>query len=104
MAPGDLPAAACDDARPTGAGAAGAKAYVLTTNGHNASDRVRVIARSRSGRWVQKWEDARNLHNFRVVTLVPEEKSPYQAVATRGPVWSSAAQRQGWCASMNAGG
>ncbi|MDQ3933413.1 MAG: hypothetical protein M3340_02140 [Actinomycetota bacterium] len=50
----------------------GAKAYVVLLNRGNAHDRVEVLARSRSGRLIRKWENIRRLGNFRLKTLPPE--------------------------------
>jgi hypothetical protein len=36
-------------------------------------ERVKVVARSRSGRWVARWEDLKKLHNFRIKTLCPHD-------------------------------
>jgi hypothetical protein len=49
---------------------AGARAY-LTSTGHG-DNRVRVLARSRSGRWIRKWENLRRLTAFRFKTIPPE--------------------------------
>jgi hypothetical protein len=52
--------------------ARGALCYVLTPNHGNAGERVRLLARSRGGRWIVKWEDTRRLTNFRYKTVQPE--------------------------------
>lgn len=52
--------------------AEGARAYVVYTNDGWDNERICVLARSRSGRWIEKWEDIRRLGNFRVKTLPPE--------------------------------
>jgi hypothetical protein len=70
-APSDRRAVACNYAESTKIAAKGAKAYVLLFNPGNASDRIVVLVRSRGGRWVQKWEDARRLTNPRAVTIPP---------------------------------
>jgi hypothetical protein len=31
------------------------------------------VARSRSGRWVVRWESQKRLHNFRLKTLCPDD-------------------------------
>jgi hypothetical protein len=52
--------------------ATSAKAYVsLVWFGGNLPERVFVLARSRGGRWIEKWEDLRRLSNFRRVTVAP---------------------------------
>ncbi len=48
---------------------AGARAY-LTYETDSASGRVRVVSRSRSGRWVDRWENLGFLCSFRLKTLV----------------------------------
>ena len=50
----------------------GALAYVLLANAGGGHDRLFVLARSRGGRWIEKWEDVRRLTNFRAKTLPPE--------------------------------
>lgn len=51
----------------------GAKAYVVPLYlGGNLPERVMVLARSRGGRWVEKWENMRRLGSFRLKTLPPE--------------------------------
>jgi hypothetical protein len=52
--------------------AQGALAYVLPQLGGNLPERVRVLVRSRGGRWIEKWENVRRLVNFRLKTLPPE--------------------------------
>lgn len=49
--------------------AAGARAYLVGF----AVPRVRVLARSRSGRWVFRWEPQARLHNFRLKTLAADD-------------------------------
>lgn len=61
----------CNYAEATGVVAAGAKAYVILQLGGNLPERVRVLAHSRGGRWVEKWENLRRLTNFRLVTIPP---------------------------------
>jgi hypothetical protein len=47
--------------------AAGARAYLSLVTGQ--AERVCILARSRSGRWVLRWESLKRLHNFRFKTL-----------------------------------
>lgn len=61
----------CNYAVPVSIAAAGARAYLLRANPGGGSDRIVVLARSRGGRWVEKWEDIRRLDNFRAKTLPP---------------------------------
>jgi hypothetical protein len=51
---------------------AGALCYVTLLNPGNGHERIKILARSRSGRWIEKWEDTRRLSNFRLKTLPPE--------------------------------
>lgn len=50
----------------------GSKAYVTLLNTGSGHLRVMVIIRTRSGRWVHKWESIKRLDNFRVKTLPKE--------------------------------
>jgi hypothetical protein len=63
---------ACNYVVSVSAVAAGARAYVIPQLGGNLPGRVRVLARSRGGRWIEKWEDIRRLGHFRLKTLPPE--------------------------------
>ena len=63
---------ACNYGEPVGAVATGALCYVVNINKGNASERVQIWARSRSGRWINKWENLRRLTNFRLKTIPPE--------------------------------
>lgn len=63
---------ACNYLAPVSPVSAGALCYVSLLNPGNGHDRIKILARSRSGRWVQKWEDRRRLTNFRLKTLPPE--------------------------------
>jgi hypothetical protein len=48
----------------------GSRAYVLDADFAGARvRRVRVLARSRSGRWIDRWESPRRLHLFRFKTI-----------------------------------
>lgn len=46
-------------------------AYLIRTNPGSGDERIVVLARSRSGRLIQKWEKTTRLGNFRVKTLPP---------------------------------
>lgn len=72
MTPGDRHVLACNYLESTNVAAEGALAYVLLQFGGNLPDRVRVLVRSRGGRWVEKWESVRRLGNPRLKTLPPE--------------------------------
>lgn len=62
----------CNYATSASAVAAGARAYLVRPNPGGGDDRIVVLARSRGGRWIEKWEDIRHLADFRVKTLPPE--------------------------------
>lgn len=51
--------------------AAGALCFVVNPNVGSGGDRMRLLCRSRSGRWIDKWERADRLTNFRWKTLAP---------------------------------
>lgn len=72
MTSGDRHVLACNYREFTNVAAQGALAYVLLQFGGNLPDRVRVLVRSRGGRWVEKWESVRRLDNPRLKTLPPE--------------------------------
>lgn len=58
----------CNVAVGTSAIPEGAKAYLI----QNGWDRMQVLVRSRSGRWIRKWVAAKHLTNWRYKTVVPE--------------------------------
>jgi hypothetical protein len=68
----DYRALACNYAEPASAAAKGALAYVRWPNYGNGNDRVPLLARSRGGRWIRKWESMARLCNFRLTTIPPE--------------------------------
>lgn len=95
----DLRVIACNYLRPTRACAGGAKAYVLLTNPGNGGDRLCVLARSRNGRWIEKWEDTRRLGRFRLVTIPPEHpRRADLALADRADLEG---EYERWCERMN---
>jgi hypothetical protein len=47
----------------------GARAYVVRANPGGCNDRILVLARSRGGRWIEKWESIKVLGNFRIRTM-----------------------------------
>ncbi len=67
----DRKAIACNYTTGTNIARQGALAYIIPQVGGNLPERVPLIARSRAGRWIQKWEDVRRLGNFRVKTIPP---------------------------------
>ena len=61
----------CNFASATVVAPAKARAYVCLINPGNSCDRIVILVRSYSGRWVKKWENRSRLFNFRVKTLPP---------------------------------
>ena len=74
--PSELRRIACNYAEPTKTAAKGSLAFVLLANAGNAHECLFVLSRSRSGRWIEKWEALRRLTNFRRKT-VPAESPLY---------------------------
>jgi hypothetical protein len=70
--PVDRRAIVCNYLEATNVSAVGSRAYVSWSTGGALPERVMVLARSRHGRWINKWENTRRLGNFRAVTLPPE--------------------------------
>jgi hypothetical protein len=70
----DRRAVACNYAEGISAVRAGAKCYVSLANpgAGDDPDRIQVLARSRGGRWIVKWEATKRLTNFRAVTIPPD--------------------------------
>lgn len=68
----DLRVIACNLRDPTSTAGKGALAYVLRTNPGGGHDRIVILVRSRSGRWVEKREAMSRLCNFRLKTLPPD--------------------------------
>jgi hypothetical protein len=62
----------CNYAEGTKIATKGARAYVVYPNPGGGHDRIGILVRSRGARWVEKWERADRLTNFRVKTLPPE--------------------------------
>lgn len=60
-------AIACNYAVSVSESARGSRAYVLNVNYGGGSERVRILARSRSGRWIDRWESIKRLDRFRAV-------------------------------------
>ena len=80
----DLRVVQCNYARATKVALAGARAYVVLTNPGDGHERVCVLVFSRGKRWVRKWENIRNLRDFRVKTMPPEHpQHPYAAGLSR---------------------
>jgi hypothetical protein len=62
----ELSVMACNYLEPVSASVAGARAYVIGLNFGNGCERVHILARSRSGRWIERWESLRRVGNFRL--------------------------------------
>lgn len=75
----DLHVIACNYRDGTKIAAGSALAYVCWTNPGGGNDRIPVLARSRGGRWVRKWEAMHRLRNFRFKT-VPAEHPRYEQI------------------------
>lgn len=67
---GDWHVIACNLIEGISEASAGSLAYVLQIPGD--PERIHLLLRSRSGRWIQKWESLKRLDNFRAKTLPPE--------------------------------
>lgn len=65
----DVFAVACNYREDTKTVRKGARAYLAWTTGGNDYVDQQVRVRSRGGRWIQKWERAKRLTNFRAVTV-----------------------------------
>jgi hypothetical protein len=69
----DRYAVACNYREGTGVARQGAKAFLADWHWTGGGwERVRVVARSRGGRHVTKWEPVKRLTNFRSTTVPPE--------------------------------
>jgi hypothetical protein len=61
----------CNYREGTSIAAPGARAY-FSLGLPGLPDRAYLLVRSRSGRWVQKWENVKRLCNFRFTQMQPE--------------------------------
>lgn len=68
----DLRVVQCNIAAPTKVATRGSRAYLVRLNPGGGDDRIVVLVRSRGRRFVQKWENIKNLTDFRVKTVPPE--------------------------------
>lgn len=75
----------CNYAERTPIVAAGARAYVTLANPGGGHDRIEVLARSRSGRWINRWEPRNRLRDFRPKKLPPEH--PLHGHSKLYPIW-----------------
>lgn len=79
----DLRVVQCNIAAPTKTAVEGSRCYLANLNPGGGSDRIVVLIRSRSGRWIAKWENIRRLTDFRVKTI-PAEHTLYGRLTDRG--------------------
>ena len=61
---------ACNLLETVSTASVGALCYVRATTG--TEDRVELLIRSRSGRWISKWEPLKRVGNFRFKSLPPD--------------------------------
>lgn len=61
---------ACNYLEAVSVASKGALCYVVGTAGD--AENIELLIRSRSGRWIQKWERLKRIGNFRFKTLPPE--------------------------------
>lgn len=85
----------CNYAEATGIATDGARAYLVLPNPGGGHDRIQILVRSRSGRWVEKWEDIRRLTDFRAKTLPPEHP-----LYDHDRLWDS--EPESWAATLAA--
>ena len=72
----DIQRIACNYTNDTSAVSKGSIAYVMGGNYGNGYERLDVLARSRGGRFIRRWEPITNLGNFRMKTI-PASSSLY---------------------------
>ena len=66
----DRYAVVCNYREGTGTSRKGGKAYLADWHWSGGGyERVRVVARSRGGRWITKWEPVKRLTRFRATTV-----------------------------------
>jgi hypothetical protein len=53
------------------ASSSGSKCYLIHSNPGGGNDRIYILARSRSGRWISRWENIKRLDNFRCKKVFP---------------------------------
>lgn len=86
----DIYAVQCNFREGTKVCPAGGRAYVIGVH----DDAVWLLARSRGGRWVKKWERFRRVHNFRKKTITPKdpmhERMRMIGMGYTNPAWAEA--------------
>jgi len=76
--PSDRRVLACNCREGSSSITAGAKCYVLATSPYlDSGQRIKILARSRSGRWIEKIENLKKLEHFRWVTI-PKDNPRYR--------------------------
>jgi hypothetical protein len=73
---------ACNYVSSTSACAAGSLCFVTQFWNGEEKSRVQILARSRSGRWIQKWEGIDKLSSYRIKTLPPAHPLYYDCRIT----------------------
>ena len=99
-------AVACNFIEGSSACSKGARAYILDANQGNANEHVRIFARSRSGRWIDLWIKPEAMRDYRVVTVVPEERIVFARLSgVSGDAWIAGLHiiptTNEWCTYMN---
>jgi hypothetical protein len=82
----DKKALACNYAVATKVCPQNALCYIIDRNPGSGGERVKLLARSRGGRWVEKWEVRWRLHNFRVKTV--PSSNPIHGRVPDYPEWT----------------
>lgn len=72
----DILRIACNYSEATKTATKGSLAFVLLPNGGNLHDRLFILSRSKSRRWIKRWESIRLLTNFRI-KKIPQESTLY---------------------------
>lgn len=99
-------AVACNFTDGTSACSMGAKAYILDGNQGNANESIRILARSRSGRWIDVWVRPETMRNYWVVTVVSDNHAVFDALTrlSKEP-WIAGLHMlvttDAWCTYMN---
>ncbi len=77
MDPTHIERIACNYSVDTKSASSGSLAYIVMPNGGNLHNRVRILSRSRSGRWIRRWERLAALTDFRR-KRIPEQSPIFQ--------------------------
>lgn len=79
---------------------AGSKAAISTTNPGNGHERIKILVRSRVGRYVCKWEALKYLRNFRA-KRIPESHPHFERIDIFDFSYRSMDDAQSFCAHLN---